>query len=158
MNRLIYVETSIPSFYFETRPEPENQARRNWTRDWWAHALVVETLVSSLAVIAELERSPEPKKSNCLVLIEPLPLLPSPEEVDDLVAAYMANKVMPADAMGDARHLALATWHGCDVLVTWNCRHLANANKTAHIHRINGGLGFDTPQLVTPLELLEDAP
>ena len=64
------------------------------------------------------------------------------------------NCAIPMSA-GDARHLALTTFHDCDMLVTWNCRHLATANKTAHIHRVNGRLGFDTPGLVTPLVLLE---
>ena len=90
-----------------------------------------------------------------LQLIEQLPLLESPPEVDDIIEVYLANKLMAADAAGDARHLALATYHECDILVTWNCRHIANANKTAHIQLINSRLGFSTPQLVTPLELLE---
>ena len=59
---------------------------------------------------------------------------------------------MPQDG---ARHLALATFHGCDILATWNCRHIANANKQAHIRRVNDSLGYATPALVTPLELLE---
>ena len=53
-------------------------------------------------------------------------------------------------------HLALASVHRCDFLVTWNCRHLANANKFGHIRRVNTLLGLYVPSLVTPLELLED--
>lgn len=155
MNRLIYVETSIPSFYWETRPQPEHQARRQWTQEWWDKAVLTETLVTSLAVIAELQRTPEPKRSEVLHLLDPPPLLESPEDVDAMIEVYLAQKRMPADAAGDARHLALATYHQCDILVTWNCRHIANANKTSHIQLINGRLGYNTPQLVTPLELLE---
>ena len=59
MNQLIYVETSIPSFYFETRPGAQMQARREWTRDWWAVAALTEELVSSLGVIDELSHTPE---------------------------------------------------------------------------------------------------
>ena len=158
MNRLIYVETSIPSFYYETRPGAKMQARREWTRDWWGNALVRETLVTSLAVIAELSRTPEPKRSDCLALIDSLPLLEGGDEIDDLVTAYITNKLMPADAGGDAMHLALATFHQCEILVSWNCRHIANANKSDHIHRINGRLGYETPKLITPLELLEENP
>ena len=55
---------------------------------------------------------------------------------------------------GDALHLAIASYHRCDFLVTWNCKHLANANKFGHIRRINGILGLSVPSLVTPLELL----
>lgn len=61
---------------------------------------------------------------------------------------------MPADPAGDALHLALASYHRCDFLVTWNCKHLANANKFGHIRRVNGLLGLFSPSLVTPLELL----
>ena len=156
--RLIYVETSIPSFYCETRPEPEHAARRQWTRDWWQMAQRRDTLLTSLAVIQELERAPEPKRSQGLALLESLPLLESPADVDEIISAYLAHRLMPRDAAGDARHVALATFHDCDILATWNCRHIANANKQAHIRRVNALLGYETPALVTPLELLETEP
>jgi hypothetical protein len=158
VSALIYVETSIPSFYHDTRPEPEHQARKQWTREWWAIASDRDVLVTSAAVTVELERAPEPKRAEALGLIESLPLLGSPSEVDQLVAAYLANHLMPRDAAGDARHLALATFHGCDMLATWNCRHIANANKRAQIQRLNASLGLATPLLTTPLELLETFP
>ncbi len=69
--------------------------------------------------------------------------------------AYLARKLMPREGLGDAAHLALASFYICDILVTWNCRHLANANKTDHVRRVNALLGLQTPLLVTPLELLE---
>lgn len=156
MNQLIYVETSIPSFYFETRPSSQMQARREWTREWWAMSTLADTRLTSLAVLLELQETPEPKRSECLDLMEKLPLLQVTDEVTDLVAVYLANKVMPLDATGDALHLALATFHECDMLVSWNCRHIANANKFDHIHRINHRLGYETPKLITPLELLEE--
>ena len=46
----------------------------------------------------------------------------------------------------------------CDVLASWNCKHIANANKTDHIRRVNAKLGYETPQLTTPLELLGEEP
>ena len=157
MNQFIYVETSVPSFYFETRlTVPENQARRNWTRRWWAEAIVTDTLVTSLAVHAELGKAPEPKRTDCLTLLAGVPLLDISDEAEALVQTYIENMIMPADTTGDALHLALATLHECDILVSWNCRHIANANKTDHIRRINGRLGYETPKLITPLELLED--
>jgi hypothetical protein len=48
-------------------------------------------------------------------------------------------------------HSHPTTYHRCDMLVTWNCKHIANANKLPHIRRVNALLG-----LATPLELLED--
>lgn len=106
-------------------------------------------------MIAELEDAPEPKQTKCLALLEPLPLLKSSTEVDELVAVYVKHKVMPADATGDARHLAVATFYGCAILATWNCKHIANPNKRGHIESVNAMVGFETPLLITPFELLE---
>ena len=72
--------------------------------------------------------------------------------VDDPLSRHL-----PGYPAGDALHLALASYHRCDFLVTWNCKHLANANKFGHIRRVNGLLGLFTPALITPLELLGDS-
>ncbi len=77
-------------------------------------------------------------------------------EIIEIVEVYIAHKVMPQNPAGDALHLAIASFHKCDFLLTWNCNHLANANKTAHIRRINTLLNLPIPQIVTPLELLGD--
>ena len=85
MNQLIFVETSIPSFYFETRPEAKNQARRNWTREWWELAKWQDELVSSLWVIRELEDTPEPKRTECITLMDEVRLLQTAPEIDEIV-------------------------------------------------------------------------
>ena len=150
----MYIETTIPSFYFEGRPEAEMVARREWTRDWWGNHRSSYELVTSDAVADELERGDFPSRDEALALIQDLPLLDVSQAVADTVEAYVAHYVMPADPAGDALHLAIASVHKCDFLLTWNCRHLANANKFAHIRRVNGMLGLFVPTLVTPLELL----
>ena len=123
---------------------------------WWATATERYDLVTSPAVIDELERGAYPGRGDCLKLVEPLELLEITPAVLDVVDTYISRGVMPADPVGDALHLALASVHRCDFLVTWNCRHLANANKFGHIRRVNTLLGLYVPSLVTPLELLED--
>lgn len=156
MNRRVYIETTIPSFYYEVRSEPEMVARRAWTREWWNDRRLRFDLVTSVAVSHELESGDFPNKVDALALIEPLPLLEIDEAIADIVDVYATHHLMPADPAGDALHLALASYHRCDFLLTWNCRHLANANKFAHIRRINGLLGLFVPALVTPLQLLGD--
>jgi predicted nucleic acid-binding protein len=150
----VYIETSIPSFYFETRPEPEMVARRDWTRQWWSEAAGHYSRVTSAAVLEEIERGEFPSKQQCLQLLDRLPLVRIEPPVSEIVEAYIRHQVMPNDPLGDALHLALASYHKCDFLVTWNCRHLANANKFGHIRRVNTLLGLFVPALVTPLELL----
>ena len=156
MSRLIYIETSIPSFYFDTRTAVELRARRNWTRRWWERPEPDDQRLTSSVVLEEPDRAPEPKRTQCSNLISALQILPYTDEVGEIVATYHQHKVMPAEASADADHLALATFHRCDILLTWNCHHIANANKFPHIRRINALLGYATPQLITPLELLAD--
>ena len=114
------------------------------------------TTVTSEAVLNELARGAHPAKAAALALMDDVPLLAPELPVDGIVQAYIDRKVMPADPTGDALHLALASYHGCDFPRTWNCRHIANANKFDHIAAVNADLGLPVPRLVTPLQLLSD--
>lgn len=154
MKRVVYIETTIPSFHQEVRTEPEMIARRNWTREWWNNQREHYQLVTSIAVIEELERGDYPNKEKILNLVADIPLLSINTEIHDIVETYIKRKLMPADILGDALHLAIASFHGCDFLLTWNCKHLANANKFSHIRRLNALLGLYVPALITPVELL----
>ena len=111
-------------------------------------------VVTSVAVVNELQRGNFPSRDDAIQLIDDLELLEINVAVLEIVEAYIAHQLMPADPFGDALHLAIASYHRCDFLVTWNCKHLANANKFGHIRRVNGILGLSVPLLVTPLELL----
>ena len=154
MKPRVYIETTIPSFYYETRPEPEMVARRNWTRAWWETKRHRYELVTSAAVAAELTGAIPYKGPEIVTLIDTLPRIQRTIEVAELAQHYIDQKVMPQNLEGDALHLALASWHGCHFLMTWNCTHLANANKARHIETLNRRRGLPTPIIVTPLELL----
>ena len=157
MKSSVYIETTIPSFYHEVRTEPDIVARRAWTREWWDDHRNDYELFTSDAVIDELERGDFPNKDEALSLVKDLPTLEINQPVIDAVSAYISHHLMPADPTGDALHLAIASSHKIDFILTWNCRHLANANKFAHIRRVNGILGLFVPSLITPLELLGEA-
>lgn len=148
------METTIPSFYFEARKEADMVARRDWTRRWWREAARRDELVTSEAVLEELASGDYATRQECIELVSSLPLVAIESAVAETVQAYFSHQLMPMDPGGDALHLALASHYRCDFLVTWNCRHLANANKFDHIRRVNGILGLFVPALVTPLELL----
>ena len=70
------------------------------------------------------------------------------------IGSARAPRVSRASPLGDALHLALASYHKFDYLLTWNCEHLANANKAGHIRWINTVLGLYVPMLITPLQLI----
>ncbi len=153
MIKKYYIETSIPSSYHETRTNVRVQAMQEWTKQWWE--LPKDGIVQTgFPVIVELLEAPSPKQENCLQLTEKPPILEYTKEIDEIVKVYIKHKIMPNEAMGDAAHLALASFYKCDFLVTWNCKHIANANKYDHIARINSLLGLFNPKLVTPFQLL----
>lgn len=154
MRRRVYIETTIPSSYHGTRPGPDMVARRQWTREWWERESGRYELVTSAAVVAELERGRQPNKEKMLELVAGLPLVPVEDAIPEIVGTYISHRLMPADPRGDALHLAMASYHHCHFLLTWNCRHLANAAKFEHIRHVNSLLGLPVPALITPVELL----
>ncbi len=131
-------------------------ARREWTRDWWDHHRSAYEPVTSIPVIEELEAGNHPNRQACLDLIAPVVILPVADAIIEIVDTYIQHHVMPNDPKGDALHLALASYHRCHFLLTWNCNHLANANKQEHIRHVNTQLGLPVPILTTPLELMHE--
>jgi hypothetical protein len=154
MAQSVYLETSIFSFYHDCRTSAAVVARHDWTRQWWDQHRQRYDTVTSTAVLAELDTGSLPHRDNALAMAMDLPTIPVDDEIQEIVEVYIEHKVMPADPVGDALHLALASFHKMDFLLTWNCEHLANANKFGHIRRINALLGLHVPMLVTPLELM----
>jgi len=122
----VYIETTIPSFYYTTRTDTRSLARQRWTREWWDEIAPSFELHSSDAVIAELQRGTlEDLKTRRIELISDLNLLDVLDEVVETATIYMDRLLMPRGGAGDAPHLALASFYSLDVLLTWNCRHLA---------------------------------
>jgi hypothetical protein len=156
MPKKVYIETSIPSFYYEIRPEPVMVARREWTQMWWETQRSHYELVTGIPVLEELEQGNYPTKKLTLELLADLPVLPLEDAIDDIVKEYISRYVMPKHPLGDALHLALASYHRCQFLLTWNCTHLANANKFEHIRHVNHLLGLSVPIITTPVELLNN--
>lgn len=97
-----------------------------------------------------------PRKGEIIELVSTIPLLPLTPDLEQVVEFYIANYVMPRSLVGDAVHLAFASYYDIQYLLTWNCNHLAKANKRKHIRVINGRLGLSTPEIVMLLELFNE--
>jgi len=156
----VYIETTIFSFYNDRRRSPAVIAMREWTRQWWDTRRGRYDASTSTAVLAELDTGSLGHREDALAMARSIPAVPVTDDIAGIVEAYIRRRVMPDNPIGDALHLALASVHKFDYLLTWNCQHLANANKFAHIRRVNALLGLHSPALVTPLELMgeEDSP
>lgn len=154
IKKRIYIDTSIPSAYYTLRTDEGSLARQRVTQQWWDQYADLFILTSSPAVIEELNDGKSEKTRDRIALVENLEILPITAEILQITQIYIDRLIMPQDPAGDALHLAIATFHRMDALLTWNRSHIANANKIPFIQQINRELGLTTPELTTPLYYL----
>ena len=124
--------------------------RRDLTIRWWEHELKEYDVFSSLLVRREIERVAEPHRTGYLNLIKPLKDLELTEEVAILAEGYISRGIFHRKYIADAIHVALASFHKIDYLVTWNFGHIANVRKQARLRLFNTAAGFFSPVIVTP--------
>lgn len=151
MTKTVYLETTVFSFYYDERPECA--WRRQVTRSWWRSQKRSYRIGTSAFAVEELSQPVYPGWQKVAGLARSVPVFDVVEDIAGIIDVYLEQHVMPADDAGDAAHLAVASYHGVDYLLTWNCRHLANANKFEHIRIVNRRLGLLTPEIVTPEQL-----
>lgn len=156
MAKSVYIETTIPSAYTTTRRDAHSLARREDTRLWWGQQRANYDCFVSQEVIDELSAGDFAGCEEAIDLIADLPLLAISDDVRSVCDVYVREKLMPGPAgHGDSLHLALASYHEVDFLLTWNIRHLANPNKHEHLVVVNRRLALLTPIIVTPEMLWE---
>jgi len=146
----VYIETTIPSYYHETRTDVRTLAWRAATRVWWNQYRKAYEPVTSAITLGEVRAAPPPKARLMEPMIAEMRMLGDHSRLIEVARAYRENRLLPHDSIADALHLALASVHEVDYLLTWNIRHLANANKTRHLHVLNARLRLATPIITTP--------
>ena len=152
MRPSVYIDTTIPSYYVDLRPSLSLHIAR--TRQWWDRERELYDVYVSDFVVLELQEGQYPGKDEAMRLVSEFRRLAATPEIENVVNAYLAHRLMPSRDVRDAFHLAFASHYKIDFLLTWNCHHLANARKQRHIRTINAMLGLNSPLIVTPLELL----
>jgi hypothetical protein len=153
----IYIESTIPS-YVVARPARDllQAARQQLTRDWWDLQRANHELFTSQVVLDEIAGGDAAMADQRLTLISGIPVVRVDEVAETLTRSIIDAGVLPADADRDAAHIALATVHEMDILLTWNCRHIANAFIQAQLRKLAAAAGLTLPVLCTPEELLEN--
>jgi predicted nucleic acid-binding protein len=152
MKQSIYLETSVVGAYLDNG-EP---FRRDLTIRWWEREMSEYRTVVSRLVSRELERIPEPHRTAYLKLVAPLEQVELTEEATILAEGYISRGIFHRKYIGDAVHVAVASFHKIDYLVTWNFGHLANVRRQARIRLFNTAAGFFVPQIVTPEFLVSE--
>jgi predicted nucleic acid-binding protein len=151
----VYLETTIISYPTgRGSPDPIVTAHQQVTRDWWARRRAEFECCVSQVVIDEASAGDPAEVQKRLTTIGVLSLLEVTEDAMALAQAVLNAGAMPSRAVRDAAHLAVAAVHGIDYLLTWNCRHLANAQITRRISLVCERFGVRTPIICTPEELM----
>jgi len=151
------VETTIVSYLAARRSRNLIvRAHQELTRRWWRQLRAAFEVFASPLVVEEAGRGDVAARIRRHRFLRNLPLLEITDDTRAIGRQLLASGALPAQAEGDALHIGVAAVHGMEYLVTWNCRHIANAWMRSRIEEIIRELGYEPPVLCTPEELLEE--
>ncbi|EDN71104.1 conserved hypothetical protein [Beggiatoa sp. PS] len=154
MKPTVYLDTTIPSYFFDERESLKLHI--DATQKWWKEERSNFDIWISEETVNEITDGKYPRKPEIVTFISEIPILPFDSQITEIAQIYLDNYLMPRVLKGDALHLAYASFYKIDFLLTWNCNHLANANKRKHIRVINTRLNLAIPEIITPLELFSE--
>ena len=128
MTETVYVETSIIG-YLSARSSNNLilMANVEAMREWWDNRRSQFALYISQVVLDEVARGDSAIAAQRLEILRDFPLLEVDQAVQNLAAQFLRQSNLPLKAADDALHIAVATVYGLDYLLTWNCKHIANA-------------------------------
>lgn len=153
----VYLETSVIS-YLTARSSRDIvvAGHQQTTRDWWQTRRVVFDLYVSELVLREARGGDTQAATERLAVLETIELLEITPDALDLANQLVLEAAIPQKAIADALHIATAVTSGINFLLTWNCKHIANATMRSKIERICRTTGYEPSIICTPEELMED--
>jgi hypothetical protein len=153
----VYIESTIPSYLTgRVARDLQQAAHQQLTHDWWNEKRHHHTLFTSQLVLDEISEGDPDLAAKRLAIVRSLPLLRIVDPVRDLTKAILKSGVLPPNASEDASHIALSTVHKMDILLSWNCRHIANAFIQSRLRLIAARMSHDLPTICTPAGLMNE--
>jgi len=155
MSETVYIETSLVG-YLTVRPSNNLilMANLEITQRWWDTRRDQFTLYVSQVVLDEAAEGDIEMAARRLEILQNLSVLELTEAVQNLGVQFLTRSNLPSKAADDAIHIAAATVHGIDYLLTWNCKHIANAQIQRKLAQICLDFGYKLPTICTPYELM----
>jgi len=159
MKKSVYIETSIPS-YLTARPSRDVlvSSCQQITLQWWDEYRMNYNLFTSELVTSEASYGDLQAAKRRLEVLDHIDLLPIDEEVETLANQMIETGAIPSSAKADAIHIAVAAVQKIDYLLTWNCRHINSPSRKPMIRKVCTENGYCSPEICTPLELIEEEP
>ena len=151
----VYLETTIPS-YLTARPALQiiQAGHQLSTRRWWDEYRDSFELFTSLVTIQEAREGDQEAAERRLVSLRDIPLLAVTPEAELIASQILTEHLLPSHAERDALHIGVAVFHEMDFLLTWNIRHIANAQMRKKLRAFVESLGYSLPTICSPEELL----
>jgi hypothetical protein len=146
----VYLDTSVISAYWYEGADVAMLARRLHTREWWDAERKLFSLWASNFVEDELRAGKYRRQTECVKMIRRMAYLPATSAMKDFREQLLERSIIPESKELDAAHLAIATSHGIDYLLTWNYAHLANATVQAKLDALCEETGLSAPWMVSP--------
>lgn len=155
MKPRVYLETTIPSL-LTARPSRDLliAGQQQATRDWWLERRLRYKLFISGLVLAESRRGDAAAAKARDEVLASCNVLEYTAAAKQLAREILAAHLLPSKAAVDAAHIAVAAVHEVDFLLTWNCRHIANATIVDKVRAAIAAAGYAPPVICTPLELM----
>lgn len=154
MRNRLYVESSVISYLTSRRSRDEiTAAKQAITREWWESQRARFDLVASQLVLAEVSKGDADAARERREVVTELAFLEITERAEQLANQLVESGPLPNQARVDAAHIAVASIHAVDYLLTWNCKHIANAAMRSKIEDVCQSEGYKAPILCTPEEL-----
>src|ERR1019366_4877164 len=159
MNPTVYIETTIVGHLTSRLPnQPLVAGQMLETRRWWNESRPRFECFTSQTVLDEIAKGDPQAAAERLEALGSLRLVPITDAAIELAKLLLLRSALPEKARVDAAHVAIAATNAAQYLLTWNCRHLANATLRAKIKAVCRETGFTPPIICTPSELSEVYP
>ncbi len=156
MKPTVYIETTIVGHITTRLPnDPVVAGQMLATRKWWNDSRHQVEICTSQLVLDEASRGDPEAAAERLNVLATIPLIAISEAAMQLAGFLVSKNALPMKARVDAAHVAIAATNQIEYLLTWNCRHLANATLRARIEQACREKGFIPPVICTPFELEE---
>jgi hypothetical protein len=150
----VYIEATIVS-YLVANPSRDSilSAHQELTRQWWNHDRQRYQCVTSAEVWREASVGDAEMSRRRVAALTGLTILAVDDSARDLARAILVEKLLPPAAAADAVHAVVASQHRVNILLTWNCRHLANPHLLAKLRIFMATRGLVLPEICTPIEI-----
>ncbi len=154
----VYVEATVVSYLVARPSNNPIIASRQWATQqlWKSYTDRFEFVISEI-VLTEIQRGDATAAQQRINVVSTLPVLENKPETNVLVQKMLDDGAVPPNSAPDAQHIAIATVHGIEYLVSWNHKHIVNKHKREHINQVCQEAGFVPITLCTPIELMEQS-